>query len=144
MNSLKHHSCSCPDKETGGPSRFLFPPPSISHQKLRSSSSILPRWTSFLPNSFPGLQAESIAILEVSPFPGLWIIIQYWQAAAVWIRFGLKLGGLYKLLLICLYQEVLRGCLEHGGCHGDIKRPITRPHLLKGSVVRMDVSWEQL
>lgn len=43
------------------------------------------------------------------------------------IRFGLKHGVLYKLL-ICLYQEVLSGSTEHGECHSDIRRPITRPH----------------
>lgn len=39
---------------------------------------------------------------------------------------------------------MLRGRPEHGECHGDVKRPITRPHLPKGSVVRTDVPWEQL
>lgn len=33
MHSLKHCSHGWPDKEIGGPSCFLFPPPSISYQK---------------------------------------------------------------------------------------------------------------
>lgn len=62
----------------------------------------------------------------------------------VQVGFGAKFGALFKLPVIFLYWEVLRGCIEHGECHRDIKRPITRVHLPTGSVVRTDVPWEQL
>lgn len=54
----------------GLPVSFSHPPVSPI-KKMRSCSSILPSWTFCIPNSFSGMQSESIVVFGVSPFPGI-------------------------------------------------------------------------
>lgn len=140
-------------KGSRGFSCFLFPPPVPPIKKRGHVLSSCLAGPFSLPTPPLVLQcwseeAESIVISGTCPFPGLsessydsgrqrWCRYSWWES-------GSKLDFLYKPILFCLYQKVLKGRLGHGGCCGNVRRPITRPHLPKGSTVRTDVPWEQL